>query len=455
MILQKYQDEPSTRIEVQIDYFLWQASGETDVDISEIISIDTDRSQFKVHRSGYVNQELFAAERDAIFNKSWLYVGHESEISSPGDFVTRRVAGRDLVLARDSQGDVRCFHNVCPHRGAKIVREKSGNARSFTCIYHAWKFNNAGKLIGLNGPETYPPGFRQDPEHQLQPVPLLDAYRGLIFVNYDSGAISLTEYLAGATEYLDLIMDQAQERMVLIGGVQEYAMRANWKLLAENAVDVFHLQPLHPTYFDMIGALSGSQPSFRGLTGEAHYLGNGHTVVEMDTPAGRPIAKWMPGWGEESKASIERVYADLVRRFGEERAFRIANRNRNLVLFPNLVINDHISLTIRCTEPVAPDAMDVTVWGLAPEEEAGNDVAVKRRLTSFIEFLGPGGFATPDDIEALELCQKGFASRDGAPWNDFSKGMGLSTSSWMDEGQMRYFWVEWRDRLLRNYEAAA
>src|SRR3546814_9525539 len=93
----------------------------------------------------------------------------------------------------------------------------------------------------------------------------------------------------------------------------------------------------------------------------------------------------MPGWGEESKASIERVYADLVRRFGEERAFRIANRNRNLVLFPNLVINDHISLTIRCTEPVAPDAMDVTVWGLAPEEEASNTVAVKRRLTSFIE----------------------------------------------------------------------
>src|SRR3546814_16490559 len=79
-------------------------------------------------------------------------------------------------------------------------------------------------------------------------------------------------------------MDQSQERMVLIGGVQEYAMRANWKLLAENAVDVFHLQPLHPTYFDMIGALSGSQPSFRGLKGEAHYLGNGHTVVEMDTP---------------------------------------------------------------------------------------------------------------------------------------------------------------------------
>src|SRR3546814_12232081 len=107
----------------------------------------------------------------------------------------------------------------------------------------------------------------------------------------DAGAQTLREYLAGATEFLDLIMDQSQERMVLIGGVQEYAMRVNWKLLAENAVDVFHLQPLHPTYFDMIGALSGSPPSFRGLKGEAHYLGHGHTVVEMYTTDGGPLAK--------------------------------------------------------------------------------------------------------------------------------------------------------------------
>src|SRR3546814_8489322 len=74
-----------------------------------------------------------------------LYVGHLSEIDQPGDFVTRRVAGRDLVLSRDSTGVMRCFLNACPHRGAKIVREKTGNARSFTCIYHAWPFNNADR----------------------------------------------------------------------------------------------------------------------------------------------------------------------------------------------------------------------------------------------------------------------------------------------------------------------
>src|SRR5690606_39082166 len=120
---------------------------------------------------------------------------------------------------------------------------------------------------------------------------------------------------------------------------------------------------------------------------------------------------------------IERIYSKLVARFGEERAHRMGRRNRNMLLFPNLVINDHVSLTLRSFEPTAPDAMDITVWALAPEEEIGDRVSVGRRLTSFIEFLGPGGFAAPDDIEALELCQRGFRNFKDAPWDDYSKGM--------------------------------
>src|SRR5690606_20733493 len=111
-----------------------------------------------------------------------------------------------------------------------------------------------------------------------------------------------------------------------------------------------------------------------------------------------------------------------------------------MLIFPNLVINDHVSLTLRSFEPTAPDAMDITVWALAPEEEIGDRVSVGRRLTSFIEFLGPGGFATPDDIEALELCQRGFRNLREAPWNDYSKGMAQDSKSWLDEAQLRSFW---------------
>lgn len=419
---------------------------------SDIVSIDNETHRFKIHRSGYVDAGIFQQELERIFDRCWLYVGHISELAKPGDFVTRRVNGRDLVLIRDSQGQLRCLLNVCPHRGAKIVREKSGNARSFSCIYHAWTFNNSGKLIGLTDANTYPHDFKADARHQLSAVPL-DSYRGLIFVNFSDSAVSLKDFLAGATDFIDLVMDQAEQRMVLIGGVQEYGMRANWKLLAENSIDIFHLFALHPTYVDMLASASGKAPSFKGLSGEVHELGNGHSVVEYDTPAGRPIAKWMPGWGEQSKANIERIYSNLVARFGEGRAHRMGHRNRNMLIFPNLVINDHVSLTLRSFEPIAPDAMDITVWALAPEEEIGDGVSVGRRLTSFIEFLGPGGFATPDDIEALELCQRGFRNLREAPWNDYSKGMEHDSKSWLDETQLRSFWYEWRKRMAGAAES--
>src|SRR3546814_9444318 len=95
------------------------------MDPGAIVHTDNDRHQFKVHRSAYVDPEIFAAEKERIFNSSWLYVGHLSEIDQPGDFVTRRVAGRDLVLSRDSTGVMRCFLNACPHQiGRASCRER-------------------------------------------------------------------------------------------------------------------------------------------------------------------------------------------------------------------------------------------------------------------------------------------------------------------------------------------
>ena len=77
--------------------------------------------------------------------------------------------------------------------------------------------------------------------------------------------------------------------------------------------------------------------------------------------------------------------------------------SRDLLIFPNLVINDIMSITVRSFQPKATDYMEVNVWALAPREEVGTP-ALERRLSNFLEFLGPGGFATPDDIEALESC---------------------------------------------------
>ncbi len=103
-----------------------------------------------------------------------------------------------------------------------------------------------------------------------------------------------------------------------------------------------------------------------------------------------------------------------------------------------------MAITVRTYFPTAPDAMQVSGWALAPKEES--PWARKYRLSNFLEFLGPGGFATPDDVEALEQCQRGFENMREAPWSDISKGMGKAQVNYDDELQMRAFWMQWQSR---------
>ena len=121
----------------------------------------------------------------------------------------------------------------------------------------------------------------------------------------------------------------------------------------------------------------------------------------------------------------------------------MADHNRNLFIYPNLIINDIMAVTVRTFMPQSPEHMEVTAWQLAPRDE-GPEVRA-RRLDSFLTFLGPGGFATPDDIEALESCQAGFRS-GGVEWSDISRGMNRDPRA-QDEEQMRAFWRRWSEQV--------
>ena len=180
-----------------------------------------------------------------------------------------------------------------------------------------------------------------------------------------------------------------------------------------------------------------------GLKGSSRALGNGHATIEYGAPWGRPVAHWAPNFGADSKREIEEIRKTLFDRYGTERGTRIADGNRNMVIFPNLVVNDIMAVTIRTFFPIRPDFMEVTAWELAPAEESGE--RLERRLHSFLEFLGPGGFATPDDVEALDSCQIGFGA-DGVAWSDISRGMAREPRI-DDELQMRSFWREWNARM--------
>ena len=415
---------------------------------SGFVMEDRERHLFRVARRAFADEAVLEEERRRIFDRCWLYLGHGSEIAQNCDFVTRSVGGRELVFNRDRGGAVHAFLNSCPHRGATLVREARGNAISFQCFYHGWAFNVNGRFASRYAEGNYGEGHYAGGCADLVATPRLEHYRDFYFVNFDRDAVGLGEYLAGAQAYIDLVADQGEGGMEIIGGDQKYFIDANWKLLAENSVDGFHGVPTHSTYFDYLQTVGGLdlESVMRQQRSRVTDLGNGHAVIEYPSPWGRPVARWTPAWGEDKKAMIEQGRARLVKTFGEARGARMAEMSRNMIIFPNLVINDIMAVTVRTFFPLASDRMTVSAWALGVKDEDAGLRAL--RLFNFLEFLGPGGLATPDGVEALESCQRGYRNLREAAWNDISKGMPRGADARTDdEEQIRCYWREWDRRM--------
>jgi p-cumate 2,3-dioxygenase alpha subunit len=439
-----------------------------------LLRVDEDRAVFQVSRRVFLDPEVLKAEHETIFRKCWLYIGHDSEISEPGSFVTRKVAGRSFIFNRDAEGEAHAFYNVCPHRGGEVCREKRGTSRSFQCFYHGWVFAADGRLRYHPQEDLYPADFQTRQNVGLQSVPRIEQYRGFWFICLDANAMSLSDYLAGAKEYLELVADQSAAGMTIIPGGQEFTVRANWKLWHENGIDPFHVPTVHATFFDFatkknVSAVKSAgaeaadqlaQPKYdpaemmksrKSLdAGKPLDLGNGHLAYGYHAPRGRPFAQWHPDWGPDVKREIDDTYAKLIARVGEEKAEKMAHQNRHILIFPNMAILDHDAIMIRTYFSEVPDVMTVNSWTLGRKDEGPEMRRV--RLQNYSEFLGPAGFGTPDDIEAIEKAQRGYrASGDYGGWNDVSGGMApkkeASRAAHGDEARIRVYWSNWAKQL--------
>lgn len=406
-----------------------------------------DINRFRVNREVFVSDDILTKERELIFSRHWTYVGHGSELKQPGDFRTRHVAGRPVIFCRDRNGQIHAHLNTCRHRGALVCREREGNARNFLCFYHGWTFNNDGSLKGVPGEDAYGPEFDKAGLGLIS-VPRLESYKDFYFVNFDPAADPLEDYLAGAKDYIDLVVEQSPSgQMEIISGTQEYEIKANWKLLVENSVDDYHLLSTHVTWMNYMSNSGVSMRRPKGSLlpskGKGIDLGNGHLCIDNPNYRGRPVAAWISVFGEEAKDDIAEIREELNQRLGEERAARVADTNRNLSIFPNLVINDGSSVTVRNFWPVAPGRIKVTAWALGPVDETKEQRA--RRLHAFLTFYGPGGFATPDDVAALEAAQEGYNAWREVGWNDISRGMCKDANDQLDtdEEHIRVFWRKW------------
>jgi phenylpropionate dioxygenase-like ring-hydroxylating dioxygenase large terminal subunit len=413
-------------------------------ELDNSIRDDVDAGSFLVHRGVFTNPHIFALEQDRVFNHSWLYVGHESELREPGAFQTRQIAGRSLIVTRSDDGQVRVLLNVCTHRGTPVCLEEKGVAKFFRCPYHAWTFNTRGALTAVPLEDAYGPGGLDREAHALKQPAKVDIYRGFIFVSFDPTIVPLVEYLAGAKEYLDYVCDQGENGMEVLPGTHKYSYRANWKLILENSVDNYHFVVLHHRQVLAMKEVGVELASYGALNEISHgkSLGNGHGVTQHQQIAsfGRLAGKWGGNLPAELKPHIESNRASLERRVGPERARIIAESNRNTRFFPNLYVLDHISPIIRLITPISVDYTEIQEWALAPK---GEDPAMRAmRLRNNHLQVGPAGFIAPDDVECLERTQRSLGTPE-MEWCNNSRGMKERRALSSDELQMRGMHRHW------------
>lgn len=190
----------------------------------------------------YYKPEYFELEKEAIFKRTWLNVGHVCELPEAGSFVVKKMdfADTSVLITRDKDGEIRGFHNICPHRGNEVVLEESGTRGSFTCAYHGWTFNSNGSLRGAPDFDRF---YIEDKSSCGLPPVSVEVCAGLIFVNLDPNPKqNLREYLGHfADEWDQLPLGRATTYSEYV-----YEIDGNWKLTYDNFQENYHLRFVHP-----------------------------------------------------------------------------------------------------------------------------------------------------------------------------------------------------------------
>ncbi len=371
---------------------------------------------FRISRIMFNDPELFALEMQHIFESGWVFLGMASQVEKPNDFLTAQIGRVPVIVMRDKAGELRCFLNACPHKGARIASQHTGNARLFVCPYHSWTFESSGacRAVKWERAGAYGEGFKEE-DHGLRPIGRFGEYRGFLFGSLNPDVCSLEEHLGETRHVLDLAADQSEEGLELVPGRVRFTFAANWKMQVENCSDQYHFTSTHPSLIKVLErrAREGSgevvQSSLSGadfwkggddaIVGGSYSFRNGHALTWGIMPPNPSVALY------------ER-YDALVEKFGEDRAHWMFNM-RNLTIFPNMQVAVNASTQLRIIRPIRHDLTEMETWCLVPKGESAE--ARSLRIRQYEDFFNPTGMAIADDNAVYEECQSGLSGQ-AQPW---------------------------------------
>jgi phenylpropionate dioxygenase-like ring-hydroxylating dioxygenase large terminal subunit len=369
-----------------------------------------------VHTSLYTDAQVFDQELEKIFYKTWIWVGHVSEIPDAGSYKTTYVGKQPVIVVRDRKQAIHVLLNRCRHRAATVCEHKKGKTNSFVCPYHGWSYALDGSLRGVPHPESYA-DMLDKAEHPLVSL-RVEQYAGMIFATFNDAIEPLEDFLGAARKWIDLFMKQGGGYPIKVAGEHRFRFPGNWKIQLENTTDAYHFPLVHKSFLSSVDKQTEEMLNFVGGSGYVEDLGNGHSVmvmipdlIDLEANLELPIP-----------ARFEELAGQLREEGHDEQAVRrivraVGGSGFNLNLFPNIACS---MAFFRVLQPIAVD--ETEIHHAVITMDGGPAVANRYRLRLHEHFQGPMGFGTPDDSEAWERVQKG-ASAGTDLWVMLNRGL--------------------------------
>lgn len=389
-----------------------------DVDVRGLVDVRAGTVDPRI----YVDDDIYRLELKNVFARSWLFLAHESQIPNPGDYVTTYMGEDTVLVVRQKDRSVSAFLNQCRHRGMRLCRADLGKSKAFTCSYHGWTYDLAGRLVSVpKEDDAYRNGIDKERWSALR-VTQIATYKGFVFGNWDPTAPPLTEYLGDFAWYFDAFADRCEEGLDVIGGVHRWQFPANWKFAAEQfASDMYHAPISHASavlslmpddmdadeeIFPTEGT-GGRQFTSRWGHGTGFFTEGGDVLSVV---VGPEPADWFQGGNPE-----------VVDRLGKARALNM--RGTHATLFPNFSFLPGIN-TMRVWHPKGPNSMEVWAWTVVDKTAPAEVREAQRRAT--LRTFSPGGIFEQDDGEnwaEIQHVLRGHIARR-TPFN-VEMGLGL------------------------------
>ncbi len=375
-----------------------------------------------VHRDVYIDPEIFQLEMERLWTRTWVYVGHGSQVPAAGDYITCDIAGVPVLMIRQPDGGIRVLRNRCAHKGAKIVSDWSGNAGRFLrCPYHNWSYRTDGSIAAIPLRQGYDgTNFTQsEAARGLRPV-ATETYRSFVFARLSEHGPDFTAYFGESLSSIDYMVDRSPEgEMEIAGGVLRYMHDSNWKMFVENLNDAMHPMAAHESSAGTAKELWSDQPAdapkpmaieqlvpFAGSYDFFDKMGervfdNGHSYSGANFSI------------HSAYAAVPEYDAAMRRAYGEARAKDILGTVRhNTVYYPSLTIKGAIQTT-RVVRPIAVDKTLIESWSF--RLKGAPDIFFKRNVTYTRLINSPMSVVGHDDQQCYRLIQEGLAA-GGNDW---------------------------------------